>query len=117
LNLLPWPWVDGSFDLIVACAVLEHLQLNMLESLNEAWRILRSNGRIHMKVPFWKSDVAWQDPTHYWMFSLRSFDQFDPETKRGIQYGFYTERKWKILKPARLNPEKTSVIVLMEARK
>lgn len=117
LNLLPWPWANESFDLIVARAVLEHLKLNLVESLDECWRLLRPGGRAHLKLPFWKSDAAWQDPTHRWFFTLGSFDQFDPDTKRGQDYGFYTERKWRIAKAARLNPEKTSVIVLLEVRR
>jgi SAM-dependent methyltransferase len=117
LNDLPWPWEDNSFDFIVACAVLEHLRLNLVESLNECWRILRPGGHIHMKLPYWQSDAAHQDPTHYWFFTLGSFDQFDPETKRGRDYAFYTVRKWRIDRPPRLNPEKTSIIVLMEVRK
>jgi SAM-dependent methyltransferase len=117
LNDLPWPWEDSSFDLIIACAVLEHLKLNLVESLNECWRILAPGGRVHLKLPYWKADSSYDDPTHYWHFSLGSFDQFDPATKRGRQYTFYTERKWRIVKPAFLNPGQTSVIVLMEVRK
>ena len=117
LNDLPWPWPDDSFDLIVACAVLEHLKLNLVESLDECWRILRPEGRLHMKLPYWKHDAAWDDPTHYWQFSLGSFDQFDPDKKRGAQYAFYTPRKWKIVKPAFLNQRGSSVITLMQVRK
>ncbi len=117
LNELPWPWPDDSFDFIAACAVLEHLRLNLVESLNECWRILRPGGKVHLKLPYWKSDNSYCDPTHYWMFALGSFDQFDPDTKRGRDYSFYTPRKWRIVKPARLNKEGTSIIVLMEVRK
>jgi SAM-dependent methyltransferase len=117
LNELPWPWGDDSFDHINASAVLEHLRLNLVESLNECWRILRPKGRLRLKVPYWRADSSWSDPTHYWMFNLSAFDQFDPDTKRGRDYGFYTDRKWRIVKPAWLNPEKTSVLVLLEVRK
>lgn len=117
LDNLPWPWADCSFDAIVARSVLEHLKLNLVESLDECWRILRPGGRVSLKLPYWQADSAYQDPTHRWYFTLGSFDQFDPDTERGRHYGFYTNRKWKILKPARLNPSKTSVIVLMGVRK
>ncbi len=117
LNILPWPWPDNSFDLITASAVLEHLKLNLVESLNECWRILRPGGLVHLKLPYWKADGSYCDPTHYWVFTLGSFDQFDPDTKRGQDYSFYTNRKWKIIKPAYLNKQNTSIIVLMEVRK
>lgn len=116
LNVLPWPWPDNSFDFIVARAVLEHLRLNLVESLNECWRILRPGGQLFIKLPHWQSDVAYQDPTHYWQFSLHSLDQFDPDTQRGKDYAFYTERKWKILK-MELNKARSSILGTMAVRK
>ncbi|MFH0902322.1 MAG: methyltransferase domain-containing protein [Pseudomonadota bacterium] len=117
LNNLPWPWEDNSFDFIIACAVLEHLRLNLVESMNECWRILALGGRAHLKLPYWKHDAAYQDPTHYWQFTESSFDIFDPDTKFGLQYTFYTPYKWKIVKPAHLNQRGSSLIVLLEVRK
>ena len=118
LNLLPWPWEDNRFELVVACAVLEHLRITLLESLGECWRVLRPGGLLRLKVPYWQADTSYSDPTHYWMFSLAVFDQFDPETKRGQQYRFYAGwRPWKIVKPAHLNPEKTSIIATLQVRK
>lgn len=116
LDDLPWPWPDNSFDLIVARSVLEHLRLNMVEALDECWRILRPGGQLFIKIPHWQSDIAYHDPTHYWQFSVRSLDQFDPETPRGQDYGFYTERKWKLLK-VELNKARSSILASMEVRK
>jgi SAM-dependent methyltransferase len=118
LNKLPWPWPDNSFGRIVAVSVLEHLRLNLVESLDECWRILRPGGEIYMKVPHWQSETAHQDPTHYWYFSLRSFDQFDPDTKRGKEYAFYTARKWRLLPPPpALNKGGSSIIARLAVRK
>ncbi len=117
LNNLPWPWPDNSFDQIVAKAVLEHLRLNLVESLNECWRLLRAGGQIFIKLPHWQSDISHQDPTHYWFFSVASLDQFDPDTKRGKIYAFYTERKWKILEPVVLNKAQSSIIAKLQVRK
>lgn len=117
LNDLPWPWGNETFDTIVACAVLEHLEIDLLQALNECWRILRPGGRVRMKLPYWKSDMSYRDPTHRWFFTLGSFDQFDPDMRRGQEYGFYTERKWKIVSGPRLNDYRTSVIVTMEVCK
>jgi SAM-dependent methyltransferase len=117
LNNLPWPWEDNAFDLVVASAILEHLRLNLVESLDEAWRIIAPGGIIHIKVPYWNADASHSDPTHYWFFSLGSFDQFDLRTKRGHDYAFYTERKWRIVQSPYLNKGKTSIITKLQARK
>lgn len=117
LNDLPWPWEDNSFDHVVARAVLEHIAPDLLQSLNECWRILAPGGTIHIKVPYWKADAAHEDPTHRWLFTLGSFDLFDPDTKRGREYAFYSDRKWKIIRPARLNNAKTSIFVDLQVRK
>ena len=117
LNEIPWPVEDNSFDRIVARSVFEHIKPDLLETLNECWRILRPEGTIQIKVPYWRADAAYEDPTHRWFFTLGSFDLFDPDTERGQQYGFYTERKWRIVRPARLNNAKTSIFVDLQVRK
>lgn len=103
LNNLPWPWADDEFDLVHARAVLEHLNLDLLQSMNEIWRILKPGGTAVIKLPFWKHEVSWEDPTHRRGYALKTFDYFDPSTKIGGKYRFYTPRKWKIVRPARLN--------------
>ena len=117
LNNLPWPWADDSFDLIVACAVLEHLRINLLASVGECWRILRPGGLLHVKLPYWRGENSWTDPTHYWHFTLETLNIFDPDTKYGQDYRFYTNRKWKIVKAARLNDAKTSFSAKLQVRK
>jgi SAM-dependent methyltransferase len=117
LNELPWPWEDESFDHIVASAVLEHLRIDLVQSLDECWRILRPGGSLRCKVPYWKADRSYSDPTHHWQFTLSTFHFFDPETTLGARYDFYTPRKWEIVKKPHLNPERTSVVVTMRVRK
>lgn len=117
LNSLPWPWPDNSFDMIIACSVLEHLRINLVESINECWRILRSDGILHVKLPYWNSANSYCDPTHYWRFDLRTCDLFDPDTKYGQEYRFYLVQKWKITQKAQLNDSKTSFSLKMKVRK
>ncbi len=117
LSILPWPWDDLSFDRIIACAVLEHLRINLFESIGECYRILRPGGVLHVKLPWWKGDNSWLDPTHYWHFSLRTLDMFDPDTKFGHDYRFYGVGKWKIIEPAKLNNAKTSFQAKLQVRK
>lgn len=117
LNNRPWPWDDNSFDLIVACAVLEHLRINLIESVNECWRILRPGGMLYLKLPYWNAANSYRDPTHYWRFSLDTCDLFDPDTPYGHAYEFYPAQKWKITKRARLNDARTSFSLKMRVRK
>ena len=117
LNLLPWPWPDSSFDHIVARAILEHLRIDLVESLNECWRILAPGGTIFIKLPYWNSEISHEDPTHHHFFALKSLDQFDPDKPRGQQYGFYTTRKWRILEGPELNKAHSSIIAKLEVRK
>lgn len=117
LNVLPWPFPDESFDKIVARAVLEHLRITLIESVDECWRLLRPGGVLFMKLPYWKHDNAYLDPTHHWRFSLATPNIFDPQTDYGKRYGFYTPRKWKIIKPPRLNDAHSSFAVTMRVIK
>lgn len=115
LNILPWPFEDSSFDKIVALAVFEHLDIDLVASLNECHRILRPGGQVVIKLPLHDGFNAYDDPTHRWLFSLRSLNQFCPQTKRGREYGFYTPFKWKFIKKPRANKAKSSFWATLEA--
>jgi SAM-dependent methyltransferase len=117
LNDLPWPWADESCELIVAKAVLEHLRITLIDSLNECWRILHPGGRLWLKIPYWKHGNSYLDPTHYWQFDLHTPDIFDPDTEYGHRYGFYTDRKWRIVRGPKLNRAQSSIIATLEVRK
>ena len=117
LNVLPWPWADRSFDLIMAKAVFEHLRMTLIESVDECWRILRPGGQLYLKLPFWQHERAYDDPTHFWRFTLKSCNVFDPDTFEGKEYGFYTARKWKIVSPAVLNSGRSSLHITLQVRK
>jgi len=115
LNILPWPFDDNSFDFIQALAVFEHLDIDLVASLNECHRILKPGGRIRLKLPLQDGHNAYDDPTHRWFFTLKSLDQFCPETLRGREYSFYTPHKWKFIKGPKKNKSRSSLYVTMEA--
>ena len=98
LNVLPWPWEDKSADKIIALAVFEHLDIDLLASLNECHRLLKKGGTLVLKLPLASAIESYDDPTHRWFFSMRSLDQFCPETDRGKRYSFYTPLKWRYAK-------------------
>ena len=117
LNILPWPWPDNSFDLVVAYSVLEHLRMTLIESMGEIWRILKPDGMVCVKAPYWNHARSWQDPTHYWRFDPTTFDIFDEKTQYGAYYTYYMERKWQIIRPAELSPGKSSIFCDLKALK
>lgn len=97
LNEFPWPWEDDSWDYIEASDILEHLRANIVQFMDEAWRIIAPGGYIFIHTA---EAGSWQlnmDPTHTQGFLLSSFDYFDPETRHGEIYS-YTDKKWKIVR-------------------
>lgn len=96
LNELPWPWLDNSYDEIQLISVAEHLRIDLVEQLNECWRILKPGGMLVIKYPLWSTPTAHDDPTHRWYWSEKVLDVFDPDTKYGKDAPYYTQRKWHI---------------------
>jgi len=109
LNVRPWPWADSTFEIIVAKSVFEHLEITLIEAMDECWRILKPGGVIYVKVPYWQGEQAWMDPQHRWRWAPHVFDWFDASTRYGQEYGYYTARKWQIVKPAELNKAQSSI--------
>lgn len=98
LNQTPWPWPSNTFSRVNAWAVLEHLRLDLVESMDEIWRILRPIGKVHIKVPRHMTDRAYTDPTHHWRgWHPKAFTFFDPTTRRGRECSYYTPYKWDLL--------------------
>lgn len=117
LDNVPWPFKDNEFRFIEAVAVLEHLKIGLVAAMNECWRILKSGGGIYVKLPYWKHERSWEDPTHIRSYALRTMDWFDPDTDNGKRYGFYTDRKWKVLEKGFTHKSKSSLFFRMEVIK
>jgi SAM-dependent methyltransferase len=69
LNVLPYPFEDGTFDEIHAYEVLEHCGQQgdwrfFFGQFNELWRIMKPDGLLIATVPMWDSPWAWADPGH-----------------------------------------------------
>lgn len=91
-----FPLENNTYDEVVCNDVLEHLD-NPLETINEIHRILKKGGILTCKCCGWKNPNFWVDITHKKAFDIRSMDYLDPETELGKEYGYYTNRKWKII--------------------
>lgn len=113
LNRQPWPWHSDSIWMVVAQSVLEHLDLTLVESLNECWRVLRPGGELHVKLPRWDSERTWIDPTHRRGYALGVLGNFDPDSPlwaHGYRYG---ARPWRLLYEG---PATTSIIGRLQKR-
>ena len=96
LNIIPWEFSDEFCDEVRAWDVLEHLY-EPLRVMDEIHRILKPNGIFTAKCCGWQNPNYWVDLTHKHAFDIRSMDYLDPTTELGQIYGYYTQRKWKIL--------------------
>jgi len=97
LDILPWPWPDNTFVEVLALSVLEHLRLNLIEVMDELWRIMKPNGLLRIKHPLPTSPFINDDPTHRWRWSEKVWDFFDENTKYGRENKYYTDRRWLIV--------------------
>jgi SAM-dependent methyltransferase len=90
LARIPYPFGTGSVDEVHLSHVLEHLD-NPVAVLAEIWRILKQDGRLHIRVPHYTGTFAWKDPTHRRCFSSESFDYF------GVNpYSYYTSARFDV---------------------
>ncbi len=109
LNQLPWPWVDETFDEVIAFDVLEHLTLEVPEWLDEVWRILRPAGRLWLRLPAFDNPVSYRDPTHKHLFHEETFYYWQPGHPLHDHYGhFYfaeARRWWAVAQVQRVNPD------------
>ena len=73
LNKFPWPLKSNYFDDIYATHSLEHLG-NTLAVMNEIHRVAKPGAIVNIWSPHFSSALAWDDPTHYKAFTLRTFE-------------------------------------------
>lgn len=85
LNHFPWPFKDEIADYVLMDNVIEHLD-DVIGVVKELYRILKMGGIAEIRVPYWLSKGAHEDPTHKHTFSEKSFDFL----KEGYITDFYT---------------------------
>lgn len=91
LDQFPYPVRDSSFDQVRAIHVIEHVA-NVITTLEEFHRILRSGGSVVIETPHYTDFSSFCDPTHRWhlnSFSLRYFG----EDNAG--YGYYSAARFR----------------------
>lgn len=73
LNVFPWPVESATYDLVFANHYLEHVD-DVLLTLAEVHRVLKSGGRLVVQVPYFRSVDAFGDPTHSHFFTSATLD-------------------------------------------
>jgi len=71
-----WPWADSTVDEIRAWDVIEHLR-SPINTMNEAFRVLKPGGKFDIIVPTTDGRGAWQDPGHVSFWNRNSFFYFE----------------------------------------
>jgi SAM-dependent methyltransferase len=93
---VPWPFADNEFDVVRASHVLEHLR-DLLVVMEEIHRVLKPAGRLVVKVPYYRHETAFRDPTHYRFFTERSFEYFTPVALDGkTPFDYYTSAHFRV---------------------
>lgn len=88
-NAVPWPFEDGSFDLVFLNHALEHVG-DVVAVMNEIHRVLRPGGRAVIQVPYFRCADAFNDPTHTHFFTSNTLDYFIKDS--GLSKYKYTDK-------------------------
>lgn len=96
LNVVPYPFEDSTFDEIYADNIIEHLN-DVITVMEELHRIGKPGAVIKIRVPYFRAQWAFIDPTHRHFFTLESFSYFDPDHAQSALYP-YSTKKFKIEK-------------------
>jgi SAM-dependent methyltransferase len=93
LNVFPYPFRDNSVEEVWMDNSLEHLD-DVIKVMEEIHRILSPGGLLRIKVPYFKSNSAFTDPTHKHFFTETSFKYFSPDNA----LNFYSQARFKTVK-------------------
>ena len=75
LNKFPYPFKDGEFDYIYCSHILEHVD-DFFKTMKELVRILKPNGRLHIRVPHFSNGLGYSDLTHKRFFGWNTFKYY-----------------------------------------
>jgi SAM-dependent methyltransferase len=95
LKKIPYPFKDNTFCEIICKNVLEHLP-NTVEVMEELYRISKNKCKISIRVPFWNSNISYEDPTHIKGFHKKQFEFFDPSKEACKNRHYYSKARFHI---------------------
>lgn len=86
LNIVPWPWADGSAEEVKAVDVFEHVD-DPLHFMAECWRVLATGGELYIHTSYIHEPGSFTDPTHKRFCTFETFDYWVPGTYLNQRYG------------------------------
>jgi SAM-dependent methyltransferase len=90
------PLRTSSVDELHAYHLLEHVD-DFSASMGEVWRVLKPDGRAHIKAPHAASPyMTWKDPTHRRGLSIATFAYFDDTYFDGAVFKYYSPARFRI---------------------
>lgn len=101
------PFASGSVDLVYSDNVFEHIDL-LPQLVRECHRILKLGGFLVVRVPYFKSNYAFVDPTHAHFFTVQSMDYYVKGRRFQSEYRFFEEMFTKM--EVYFDPENNSLI-------
>lgn len=81
------PLKTNSVDILHASHLLEHIQ-NLVQLMEEVYRVCKPKGQVHITVPYFTSRGAFRDPTHVRYLSEETFIYFQNPTPYKIRTDF-----------------------------
>ena len=84
------PFRDGVFDRVFLIHVIEHVA-DVIHTMEEAHRVCRPGGVIHLETPHYTDFSSFCDPTHRWHLNSFSFRYFTEEGG----FSYYSRRRMK----------------------
>lgn len=111
IEKLPLPFADGQFDEILCQDVLEHVEY--IPILRDLHRIMKSGGRLSIRVPHFTSKHSFIDPTHKKLFSINTFDFFVKNSFQQEGRGYYFDFFFTSCPEAKITFERDSIVFLL----
>jgi len=93
LDVFPYPFPSNCAEEILLDNVLEHLD-DVIKIMTEIYRLAAPGASIKIRVPYFKSNSAFTDPTHKHFFSETSFKYFTADNP----LNFYSSARFEIVK-------------------
>jgi predicted SAM-dependent methyltransferase len=99
LDVFPYPFESNSVDKVYMSHSLEHT-VDVCKVVDEAWRMLKVGGILHVIVPHFSSRIAYGDPTHKHYFSTETFNYFTNHfdiVSRKLHWNFKNRNAYSII--------------------
>ena len=87
LGVVPYPFPDDEFDLIIGNQVIEHVE-DVLAVMAELYRIAKPGALIRLDTPHYSDIASFTDPTHRHHLTTESFSYFTGQRR---DFDFYSD--------------------------